>query len=257
MHPLIDTHVHLDRLEQPLQAVTEARDQQVEGFIVPGVHAADWPGLLSLAETIPGVWAAPGLHPLAAGAWHPSLEARLRAALQHPKVVAIGEVGLDSRVDSPDHQQEAVFRSMIRLARDFDLPLLLHVRGAVGRLLEILREEKAEQVGGIFHAFSAGLEVARQANELGFALGIGGIVTYPGARRLPEAVRQMPAEWLVLESDAPDMTPHPFRGEANRPALLPLIAGEVARLRGWSLAETAKITTANAERILRFTEQSR
>ena len=257
MHPLIDTHVHLDRLEKPLHAVTEARQQRVEDFIIPGIYPEGWPMLLSLAESIPGVWAAPGIHPMAAKVWHPALEARLRAALQHPKVVAIGEVGLDSQADSPAHQQEATFRSMIRLARDVDLPLLLHVRGAVGRLLEILREEQAQQVGGIFHAFSASLEVARQANDLGFALGIGGIVTYPGARRLPEAVRQMPAEWLVLESDAPDMAPHPFRGEANRPALLPLIAGEVARLRGWSLDETAKITTSNAGRVLRFAEQSR
>ncbi len=252
MTALIDTHVHLDRLDQPLQAVADARGHQVEAFVIPGIYAQDWPKILNAAETIPGVWAAPGIHPVAAGAWDSGLERQLRAAAQHRKTVAIGEVGLDSQVDTPAALQEELFRRMIRLAREFDLPLLLHVRRAIDRVLKILREEQADQVGGIFHAFSGSLPVASQALDLGFALGIGGIVTFPEARRLPEVVRQVPAEALVLESDAPDMTPHPFRGEANRPALLPLVARELAQLRHWSLEETAAITSANAKRILHF-----
>ncbi len=247
---LIDTHVHLDCLDQPLEAVAEAREHQVESFVIPGIHPEGWPRLLTIAEAIPGAWAAPGIHPLAARGWSPEREHQLCKAAQHPKVVAIGEVGLDNQVDIPKPLQEEIFRCMIRLARDLDLPLLLHVRRAVGRLLVILREERAEQVGGILHAFSGSLEVAQQAIDLGFALGVGGIVTFPEARRLPDVVRQIPAEWLVLESDAPDLAPHPFRGEKNRPALLPLIAREVARLRNWSLEDTARITSDNARKIL-------
>jgi TatD DNase family protein len=252
MTSLIDTHVHLDCFDRPLAAATEARSHQVDSFVIPGVRPEGWPVLVNLAETIPGVWAAPGIHPLAANSWTRELEHELRKTAQHPKVVAIGEIGLDSQVDTPQPLQEEALRNMIRLARELELPLLLHVRRAVGRMLTILREEQAGEVGGIFHAFSGGLEVARQAIVLGFALGISGVVTFPEARRLPEVVRQVPPEWLVLESDAPDLTPHPFRHERNRPALLPLVAREVARLRSWSLEEVASITSGNARRILRL-----
>lgn len=257
MNQLIDTHVHLDRLDRPLEAAAEARLCQVASFVIPGIRPEGWPDLLRLAEQIPGAWAAPGIHPLAARTWTPDLERQLLEAAQHPKAVAIGEVGLDRQAEPSQALQEETFRHMIRLARELDLPLLLHVRRAVGRLLAILQEEQAAQVGGIFHAFSGSLEVAQQAIDLGFALGVGGVVTFPTARRLPEVVRQVPAEWLVLETDAPDQTPHPCRGEPNRPALLPLIAREVARLRNWSLEETARISSDNATRVLRLPAQSR
>jgi TatD DNase family protein len=139
---------------------------------------------------------------------------------------------------------------MIGIARDTGRPLLLHCRGTTGRLLGVLRSEGAAAVGGIAHAFSGSLETARQLIGLGFALGIGGVVTFPEARRLAEVVRTVPAEWLVLESDAPDLPPHPYRGHPNRPEWLALVAARVAELRGWTVAETARITTANARRVL-------
>jgi TatD DNase family protein len=132
--------------------------------------------------------------------------------------------------------QEQAFRAQLRLAIAAGRPVLIHCRQAAGRLLQILREEGAERVGGIFHAFSGSLETARQGIRLGFAIGVGGTLTYPNARRLPEVVREVPAEWLVLETDAPDLAPHPHRGEVNRPAWLPLIARQVAELRRWSVA---------------------
>jgi len=145
-----------------------------------------------------------------------------------------------------------VLRQMIGLARETGKPLLLHSRRATGRLLNLLRRERADEVGGIAHAFSGSLETARQLIELGFALGIGGVVTFPDARRLAEVVCHVPAEWLVLETDAPDLPPHPHRGAENRPEWLTLIAARVALLRGWTADETARITTANARRILRL-----
>jgi TatD DNase family protein len=250
MTGLLDTHVHLDAFDSPPDVVAQAGKCGVREFVVPGVAPQGWAAILAVAETLPGVWAAPGIHPLAADQWTPEVEQRLRAAARHSRVVAIGEVGLDSRVEIPRHIQEETLRRMIRLAREFNLPLLLHVRQAMGRLLSILHEEEARQTGGIFHAFSGSLETAYQVIELGFALGIGGVVTFPEARRLPEVVRQVPAEFLVLESDAPDLAPHPHRGKRNIPALLPLIARAVAGLRNWSLEETAEITTRNAKKIL-------
>jgi TatD DNase family protein len=202
---------------------------------------------------VSGAWAAPGLHPLAAGEWCPESERELQRLLVEPKVVAIGEIGLDALLPSPSLAvQEQAFRAQLRLAIAAGRPVLIHCRQATERLLEILREEGAEQVGGIFHAFSGSVETALQGIRLGFAIGVGGTVTYPNARRLPEVVQMVPAEWLVLETDAPDLAPHPHRGEVNHPAWLPLVAQRVGELRGWSEAETARITTENAKRILKI-----
>ena len=245
---LVDTHSHLDYLSGLPQALTAARSCGIGGWVVPGVDPADWPRLLSTVATTPGAWAAPGVHPLAAGSWRPELAARLRQLAADPCTLAIGEIGLDRLAGPSLAVQEAVCREQIAIARDTGRPLLLHCRGATGRLLELLRSERAAEVGGIAHAFSA----ARSLIGLGFALGIGGVVTFPEARRLAEVVGAVPAEWLVLESDAPDLPPHPYRGEVNRPEWLTLVAARVAELRGWTAAKTARVTTANARRILRL-----
>jgi TatD DNase family protein len=253
---LFDTHVHLDALllvEALEEEVRRARLAGIAYFVVPGVDRKGWRRILEVAQTVNGAWAAPGLHPLAAGEWCPECERELQRLLVEPKVVAIGEIGLDALLPSPSLAvQEQAFRAQVRLAIAAGRPVLIHCRQAMGRLLDILREEGAERVGGIFHAFSGSLETALQGIRLGFAIGVGGTVTYPNARRLPEVVQQIPAEWLVLETDAPDLAPHPHRGEVNRPAWLRLVVRRVAELRGWSEAETARITTENAKRILRI-----
>jgi TatD DNase family protein len=249
---LIDTHIHLDYLENVPETLAAARTCGIGGWVVPGVEPARWPQLLSTVGTTPGAWAAPGVHPQAAASWQPGLAGELRQWAAAPRTVAIGEVGLDRQAGPDLVIQEEVFRQMIRIARDTGKPLLLHCRGATGRLLEVLRSERAAQVGGIAHAFSGSLETARHFIDMGFALGIGGVATFPTARRLHEVVRSVPAEWLALETDAPDLPPHPHRGEANRPEWLTLVAARVAALRGWTEAETARITSANARRVLQL-----
>jgi len=253
---LFDTHVHLDAppLGGGLEAtLLSARQAGVSRFLVPGVERAGWPGILAIARERPGVYAAPGLHPLAAGEWSPAAADELAALLAEPAVVAVGEIGLDHLLPAPSaERQEEVFRAQLRLAVAARRPVLIHCRRATERLLRILREEGAERVGGILHAFSGSLETARAAIRLNFALGIGAAVTYLNARRLLEVVKALPAEALVLETDAPDLAPHPHRGEENRPAWLPLVARRVAELRGWSEEETARITTENAMRILKI-----
>jgi len=248
--PLIDTHLHLNLLPQPLEAVAEARALGVGAWVVPGVRIDQWHELMRVVGEIPGAWAAPGVHPLDAAAWNVDDRQKLTALAAQPQVVAIGEVGLDRHVATPMQTQLAVFCEMIQLAKELKLPLLLHCRDCIGKLLEVLKQQGANEVGGIFHAFSGSLEVARQLIDLGFVLGIGGVATYPEAKRLHEVVRQLPDEALVLETDAPDMTPHPYRGQINQPANLMLVAQQVAALRGWSLETLREVTSRNACRIL-------
>ncbi len=253
---LFDTHVHLDCAPLSLnlkQEVGHARQAGVEYFLVPGVRRPDWPALLALVELLPEALAAPGLHPLAAHQWDAGAAAELATCLQDPKAAAVGEIGLDGLLSSPGLEvQEWAFRGQLRLAIEAGLPVLIHCRKAVGRLLQILREEGGQRVGGIFHSFSGSPESALAAIEMGFAIGFGGPLTYPNARRAPEVLREVPPEWVVLETDAPDLPPHPHRGSPNRPAYLALIAARVAEIRGWSLEETARITSTNARRVLKL-----
>lgn len=249
---LIDTHIHLDFLPDGPRALAAARAAGIGAWIVPGVDPGQWSRLLARVCGTPGAWAALGVHPYHAGDWCPERAEELRSLSSSPQVAAIGEVGLDGQADSDPGCQESVFRQMIRLARDADRPLLLHMRRATARVLTILREERAVEVGGIAHAFSGSQETARELIALGFALGIGGVITFPEAQRLAETVRQLPEEWLVLETDAPDIAPHPHRHEENRPEWLTLVAVRVAELKGWTLQETARITTLNARRVLRL-----
>jgi TatD DNase family protein len=253
---LFDTHAHLDA--EPLLAALDgelaaAGAAGVGDWVVPGVAPAGWPQLLAAVRRVPGARAAPGVHPLAAATWNAEVAEELRRLLARPETVAVGEIGLDALLETPAAEvQERAFRAQLRLALAAGRPVLLHCRRATGRLLEILREEGAQQVGGILHAFSGSVESALAGIGLGFAIGFGGPLTYPNARRCVEVLQRIPPEWVVLETDAPDLAPHPYRGEPNRPAWLPLIAGRVAEIRGWSAAQTARLTTANARRVLKI-----
>lgn len=252
MTSYVDTHIHLDLLTTPGTLLEEARCAGVGAWVVPGISCERWPQLMAIPEKHAGVYAAPGIHPQAAAGYQKSNLEELRQLLDHPKAVALGEVGLDRQVDTPWQIQEEVFIQMIQLAHEMDKPLLIHARQSTDRILELLLQHGADRLGGIFHAFSGSVETARKIIDTGFVLGIGGVVTFPTARRLPEVVCKVSAEALVLETDAPDMTPYPHRGQPNRPAHLSLIAERVAALRGWSLEDTARITTANTLRILKL-----
>lgn len=253
---LFDSHIHLDLLSNLQPEVEAARSVGINQFLVPGVQPDNWKRLMQIAEMVDGAVAAPGVHPLAAREWNKETTQQLIGCLEQPGAVAIGEIGLDSRIDVPFDLQETVFREQLRLAVDCQLPMVLHCRGATGLLLQILQQEQAGQVGGILHAFSGSLETAREAIHLGFALAIGGPITYPESKRIPEVASQLPEEWIVLETDAPDLAPHPHRGEQNRPVWLQYVQQRLAEIRGWTLEETAAITTCNARRVLRLKEET-
>jgi TatD DNase family protein len=192
-----------------------------------------------------------GIHPHdAAGVTDEDLQTIRSLATSHDRVVAIGEIGLDFYRDrSPRDEQERVFRRSIRLARELSLPIIVHDRDAHEPLMRILIEEKAAEVGGVLHCFSGDLQMAQQCIDLGFLISIPGTVTYPQNETLHDVVRGVKIEQLLVETDAPYLTPVPHRGKRNEPAYVRLTAEKVAELKGLSLEDVGRITTLNARRL--------
>jgi TatD DNase family protein len=206
---------------------------------------------VALAASEPDIYAAVGIHPHdASGAGAAALE-RIAALLRAPRVVAVGEVGLDYFRDlSPRAAQRAALVTQLQLARGVGEPVLLHCREAHADLLDVCAAEGVAAVGGILHCFSGDLAVARRGLDLGLLISIAGPVTYPSARRLADVVRALPLDRLVVETDCPYLPPQPWRGQRNEPAYLSVTAARVAELLGVSVATVAAATTANAIRLL-------
>jgi TatD DNase family protein len=248
---LIDSHCHLDL--EPLKSrlpilLQKASTAGVRSFIVPGVHPDGWSGISALAAENVGIFPAYGIHPMHAGT---VTEQILEKLLEYSvRGVAIGETGLDPAYPVALELQERVFREQLRIAVKRGLPLLIHCRRSFQKVLTILREEHAERVGGIMHAFSGSVEMAREFIRLGFVISISGTATWNNAVKPLSVARELPLESLVLETDAPDMTPERYRGRFNRPAWLTETALRVAEVRGVSLEVVARITSGNVRRIL-------
>ncbi len=239
-----DTHIHLlaPDWSEPVEKRLEAASRTgIDLLLQPGVRSSGWDGMLELALKSAEVYAAPGLHPMCAEEWSEALADRLRALCRSPRVLAVGEIGLDGVLDVDLSLQEKAFRAQLEIARELSLPVLIHCRKKTVDVLEVL---KRSEVSGIWHGFSGSLETARRITDLGFLLGIGPVLLRDNARKLPEVVGHLPAEYLVLETDAPDMT--------GGPEVLLDVARKVADLRGWTLAECARITSENARRILQL-----
>lgn len=255
----IDTHCHLDAAEFDADRediITAAQAAGVTDFIVPALGRANFAAVLSLAREYPACHAALGVHPLYVAASQAEDLSALRALLQQQRVVALGEIGLDRFVSPRDDAlQEWWFVEQLKLARHFDLPVVLHVRHAIDAVLGLLRRHPV--VGGIAHAFNGSQQQAEEFIRLGFKLGFGGAMTHPRALRIRRLAASLPLSSLVLETDAPDMAPVWLKtpGAANPrndPAQLPRMAMTLAQLRGMPLAEIAADTTANARAILRL-----
>ena len=246
---LIDTHCHLDQeiFSTRLPTVLEdARRAGVTRFVVPGVHPDNWGRMAVVARSHEGVFPAYGIHPMHADTVNDGVLSAL--AELSSGGVGIGEIGLDPAYPIPLEVQEYAFREQLRLALSLGLPVLVHCRRAFQRTLQILKEEKVAR--GIMHAFSGSVEMAREFIRLGFAISLSGVVTWPNALHPARLARELPVESLVLETDAPDMTPHPFRGQPNQPAYLAEVLGSVARIRGMRPQEMARHIARNAVTIL-------
>jgi TatD DNase family protein len=255
---LFDSHCHLDHpqlLANLPRLLADAKAAGVTGFLVPGVHPGGWPAIAELALRYPEIAPAFGVHPMHADLITPDTLAEL--VRLSPYAAAIGEIGLDYALATPSRDiQLSAFRAQLKLAVHAGLPVLIHCRKAFPDLLATLAEESVGRVGGVMHAFSGSLETARDCIRLGLHISLAGSVTYLNAVRPPAVAAGIPLERLLLETDAPDMTPEPHRGEVNLPQYLLATATRVAALRGISLRELATASRENAVRLFRLTGQS-
>ncbi len=245
---LVDSHCHLDfpELADKLPAILETmRDNEVGAALCVSVTLEDYPRVLALAEKHGNLYASVGVHPDYPDLREPSV-AELAELARHPRVIAIGETGLDYyRLTGDLEWQRERFRTHIRASRDSGKPLIIHTRAAAGDTLKLMREEGAEKAGGVMHCFTESWPVAEAALAMGFYISFSGIVTFKNARELKEVAQKVPLDRLLVETDSPYLAPVPYRGKTNQPGWVRHVAAEIARLRGMELQQVAQATTAN------------
>ncbi|MGM0899381.1 MAG: TatD family hydrolase [Bacillota bacterium] len=252
----IDTHVHLnaDQYDEDLQEVIDrALNSKVEKMVVIGFDRKTIKRAIELAEQHDFIYAVVGWHPVdAIDCTDEDLE-WIEQLAAHKKVVGIGETGLDYHWDkSPREIQQQVFRKQIQLAKRVGLPIIIHNREATEDVLTILREEDAQEVGGVMHCFGGSVETAQESIKMNFMISLGGPVTFKNAKKPKEVAAEIPLEHLMIETDAPYLAPHPYRGKRNEPSYVPLVAEEIARLKELPVETVAEATTKNAERFYKF-----
>lgn len=251
---LVDSHCHLDfpEFSGRIGQVIESMHTSGVGYaLCAAVTLERWPTLLALVEGQPQLFASVGVHPDTQQGQEANI-AVLTERAAHAKVVAIGETGLDYfRLEGDLEWQRERFRVHIRAARELDKPLIIHTRAAAADTLRLMREENAEQVGGVMHCFTESLEVAEAALDMGFHISFSGIVSFKNAREIKEVARRIPLDRMLVETDAPYLAPVPHRGKTNEPAFVVHVAEEIARLRGLSLEQVAEATTRNFFRLFR------
>ena len=245
---LVDSHCHLNfpELSENIQSVRlNMQEAQVGHALCVSVTLDKFPEVLSLAEQFENFYASVGVHPDYEDIDEPTVE-QLVALAQHPKVVAIGETGLDYfRLTGDLEWQRMRFRTHIRAAIQCAKPLIIHTRSAADDTLRIMTDEGAKQVGGVMHCFTESLEVALKAIEMGFYISFSGIVTFKNATQLKAVAQAIPLDKMLVETDSPYLAPMPFRGKINQPAYVKYVAQEIANLRGISLDEVMQATTDN------------
>ena len=253
---LVDSHCHLDfdglrqQLPELLRRMAEAK--VVEALCV-GVNLEEWPGVIAVAEAHPNIWASVGVHPDYADCVEPTVQQLVDLA-RHPKVIAIGETGLDYyRLSGDLEWQRERFRVHIEAGRQANKPLIIHTRAAAADTVRIMRDERAGEVGGVMHCFTESMAVAEEALALGFHISFSGIVSFKNAGDLRDIARAVPLDRILVETDAPYLAPVPYRGKTNEPSYVRHVAQAVADARGISLAELAAATTRNYRRLFHST----
>ncbi len=247
---LVDSHCHLEYkglVEDREGVLTRAREAGIGGFLNISTRQSEWDQVVATAAREPDVWASVGIHPHEADAHADLGEGVLLAATEHPKVIAIGETGLDYYYDHSDREtQRALFRMHIAVARDTGLPLIIHTRDAEADTAEILADEMARgPFPALIHCFTASADFARTVLDLGLTISLSGIVTFKNARELQAVARELPADRMLVETDAPFLAPIPNRGKVCEPAFVAQTARFVAELREVGFDELAATTTHN------------
>ncbi|AHV94968.1 TatD family hydrolase [Paenibacillus sabinae] len=247
---LFDTHTHLDAPQfdgDREETIARAVEAGVSKMVNVGFNRETIPSTMKLAESYEFIYAAVGWHPQDAIDMKDGDLDWIASLCSHDKVVAIGEIGLDYYWDtSPKDVQHTVFRQQIGLARELKMPIIIHNRDAHEDVVRILREEKASEIGGIMHSFSGSWETAKMCLDLGFYLSFGGPITFKNARVPKEVLAQVPLDRLLIETDSPYLTPHPYRGKRNESAHVRLVAEAAAEIKGIEVEKIAQITYKNS-----------
>jgi TatD DNase family protein len=253
---IFDTHAHLNahQYSEDLDSVIQkAKEEGVSKILVVGFDKETIEKALEIAEGNEGFYAGIGWHPVDAIDFNDNYINWIEELTENKKVVAIGEMGLDYYWDkSPKEVQLEVFKKQINLAKRVKLPMIIHNREATKDVLDTLRTEKADEVGGIMHCFNGSIETAKMCMDLGFYLSIGGPVTFKNAVNLQKVVEQIPMDKLLVETDCPYLTPHPYRGKRNEPSYIKHIVQKIADIKNISFDEVARITTSNAQKLLKI-----
>lgn len=252
---LVDSHCHLDRIDlAPFdgsldKALQAAREEGVKQFLCVAINVDNQAQVTGLAEQHQDIYASVGIHPLYTEGQQANFDYLCEQA-QHPKIVAIGETGLDYHYAAETkQQQQEMFRTHVRAAVETNLPLIIHTRDARKDTLDILEQEGAAKVGGVLHCFTESLEMAEAAMKMGFYISFSGIVTFRNAAELREVARQIPDDRILVETDSPYLTPVPYRGKPNSPRHVVDVARCVADIRNQELATLSKNTTDNFNRL--------
>jgi len=252
---LFDTHVHLNArqfMDDREETIQRAFDAGIRYMTVVGFDRETIPLAIEIAERYETIYAAVGWHPVDAIDMTEEDLKWIEDLSGHPKVVAIGEMGLDYHWDkSPKDVQKEVFRKQIRLAKKVDMPIIIHNREATEDIIDILEEENAKEVGGIMHCYNDSAKYVQRCLDMNFYISFGGTVTFKNAPLPKEAAAEVPLDKLLVETDAPFLAPHPNRGKRNEPAYVKLVAEKIAEIKEKTLEEISDITTNNAFRVFR------
>ncbi|WP_375176243.1 TatD family hydrolase [Marinobacter mobilis] len=251
-HPLIETHCHLDYLkDQPLEDIlTETQRVNIERVITIAVSPDNLARVRELTQAAPWIFGTQGIHPHDAEQYTDDVEAEIRQHSRDDKIVAVGEIGLDYYYDNADRAvQREVFRRQLQLACETDLPVVIHSRDADDDTIDILREfESSLTRRGVIHSFTSGPGLARYALDQGWCLGFNGIATFNKADNVRDIIRMTPIGQILLETDAPFLTPVPYRGRENAPFYIPFVAEKVAEVKGLDVTEVVQQTYRNSRR---------
>ncbi|MDQ0273113.1 TatD family hydrolase [Cytobacillus purgationiresistens] len=248
-----DTHVHLNDQqynEDLKEVIDRAQTAGISNMVVVGFDRPTINKAMELIEEYDFLYASIGWHPVDAIDMTDEDLGWIEGLTSHPKVVAIGEMGLDYHWDkSPKDVQKEVFRKQIQLAKKVKLPIVIHNREATADIVEILKDEGAEEVGGIMHCFSGSPEVAKECVDMNFYISLGGPVTFKNAKKPKEVAADIPLEKLLIETDCPYLAPHPYRGKRNEPSYVTLVAEQIAEIKELTVEEVARVTTENAKKL--------
>ena len=249
---LIDTHAHIDMSENVCEVIKNANDNGVKKIIIPSVEEEYFEKIIKIAKENDNIFCQLGLYPSEALKWNDKIADKIRILAQSKKVVAIGEIGLDYYWDKTYiEEQKNMFKAQIILANELNLPIVVHDREAHKDSIDIVKEyNKTSEV--VFHCFSGSVEMMRECVKNNWYIALGGVVTFKNAKKMKEVAKEIPLEYLLLETDSPYLTPVPYRGKENQPAYVKYVAEEIASIRNEPVEDIIKMTTANAERVFRI-----